>query len=141
MLMLPRNNFGLHLFDEFFKDPFFGDADSGVSMRTDIKELDGNYILDIDMPGFQKENIHAELDNGYLTISARKEESKDEKDEKGNYIHRERYTGQCQRSFYVGDAVKEEDIRAGYQDGILHLSFPKKDAKELEAQKKYIAIE
>ncbi len=141
MLMLPRNSFGLHLFDVMFRDPFFHDMDTNISMKTDIKEIDGDYVLDIDLPGFRKEDIHAELDKGYLTVSAKREEAKDEKDDKGNYIHRERYTGHCSRTFYVGDNVKEEDIRAAYKDGILHLAFPKKDARELEAQKKYIAIE
>lgn len=142
MMMIPRNSFGLNLFDEMFQDPFFHMQDSTSNfMKTDIQEKDGNYLIDMDLPGFQKENIKAELKNGYLTISAEKTEAKDEKDTAGNYIHRERYQGQCRRSFYVGDAVKEEDIKAGYKDGILHLVFPKKDMAQIEPQKKYIAIE
>lgn len=140
MLMMPRDHFGLSLFDDMFKDPFFKRTETPAVMKTDIKETENGYELDMDLPGFEKENIQADLDNGYLTITASKNTSNDQKDEQGNYIHRERYTGQCSRSFYVGDAVTQEDIKAGFKNGILHLEIPKKDAKAVE-QKKYIAIE
>ena len=140
MLLMPRDRFGFNLFDDMFNDPFFKKAESPALMKTDIQKKDGKYILDMDLPGFGKENIKADLENGYLTITASRDESKEEKDEKGNLVHQERYTGQCSRSFYVGDNVKEEDIKAGYKDGILHLEFPKNETKQVE-QKKYIAIE
>ena len=143
MMMMPaRRNFGFDLFDEMFKDPFFNRTDHQSSMmKTDIKEKDGDYLMEIDLPGFAKEDINAQLQDGYLTITAKKEESNDKKDEDGNYIHRERYSGSCSRSFYVGDELAEEDIKASFKDGILHLSIPKNDPKKLENQKKLISIE
>ena len=109
-------------------------------MKTDIREHDTGYELDVDLPGFKKDEINIELENGYLTISAAKGLDKDEQDKKGKYIRKERYAGAMQRSFYVGDAVTEEDVKAKFEDGILKLSIPKKDAKEVET-KKTIAIE
>ena len=110
-------------------------------MKTDIKEQDGDYLMDIDLPGYAKEDISAELKDGYMTITATKNESNDTKDENGNYIHRERYTGSCSRTFYVGNGVTEEDIKASFKDGTLHLSIPKEEPKKLEEQKKLISIE
>lgn len=142
MLMMPRKNFGFDLFDEMFRDPFFSRMDNkNGMMKTDIKEQDGAYLMDIDLPGFQKEDINAELRDGYMTITAQKNESNDTKDEDGNYIHRERYTGSCSRTFYVGDGVSEEDIKASFKDGTLHLAIPKEELKKLEEQKKLISIE
>ncbi len=109
-------------------------------MKTDVKETETGYELDIDLPGFKKDEISAHLEDGYLTVSAAKGVDKDEKDNEGRYIRRERYSGSMTRSFYVGNAVTEEDIKAKYEDGILSLSIPKKDPKAVEA-KKYIAIE
>lgn len=109
-------------------------------MKTDIRETDEGYELDIDLPGFKKDEIQAELKNGYLTVSAAKGLDKDEQNKKGEYIRRERYSGSMSRSFYVGEHLNEEDIKAKYEDGILKLSVPKKDVKELR-QNKYIAIE
>ena len=109
-------------------------------MKTDIKEKDNSYEIDIDLPGFQKEEISANLENGYLTINASKGEQKEEKNENGVYIRRERYTGQCTRSFYVGDAIEQQDIKAKFENGILCLTIPKKEERKVE-QKKYIAIE
>ena len=109
-------------------------------MKTDVKETDTGYEVDIDLPGFKKDEINAQLDNGYLTISAAKGLDKDEKDKKGKYIRKERYAGAMSRSFYVGEGVTQEDIKAKYEDGILRLSVPKKEAKAVE-NKKYIAIE
>lgn len=142
MLMMPRRNFGFDLFDEMFKDPFFNGMDAKNNlMKTDIKEKDGGYVMEVDLPGFGKEDIHAELNNGYMTITAKKDESKNTKDEDGNYIHRERYTGSCSRTFYVGENLTEKDIKASFKDGILQLSIPKDEPKKLEEQKKLISIE
>ena len=109
-------------------------------MKTDIREHEKGYEVDIDLPGFKKDEIGIELENGYLTVSAAKGLDKDEEDKKGKYIRKERYAGAMQRSFYVGEHLNEEDIKAKYEDGILKLSVPKKDVKEL-TQNKYIAIE
>ena len=113
---------------------------AGNVMKTDVKETETGYEVDIDLPGFKKDEINAKLDNGYLTISAAKGLDKDEQDKNGKYIRRERYAGSMSRSFYVGEGVTEEDIKAKYEDGILRLVVPKKDAKAVE-NKKYIAIE
>ena len=143
--------FGENLFDddwmdfpferEFWgrKNPLYGKNAKNM-MKTDIREHDAGYELDIDLPGFKKDEINVDLENGYLTISAAKGLDKDEKNEEGKYIRRERYAGAMQRSFYVGDAITHEDIRARFEDGILRLSIPKKDAKAIET-KKTIAIE
>ena len=109
-------------------------------MKTDVRETDGTYELDIDLPGFKKEDITAELKDGYLTISASKGINKDEKDKEGRYIRQERYSGTCSRSFYVGEGIAQDEIHAKFEDGILKLSVPKKDAKAVE-QKSYISIE
>lgn len=109
-------------------------------MKTDVKEVENGYEVAMDLPGFKKEDISAKLENGYLTITASKGLDKDEKNEEGKYIRRERYSGSCSRSFYVGDGVTEEDIKARFEDGILKLDIPKKDAEKIE-QKKYISIE
>lgn len=148
-MMLPTI-FGENLFDDFMDDAFernfFGGRNplygkhSKNLMKTDVKETETGYELDIDLPGFKKDEISAHLEDGYLTVSAAKGVDKDEKDNEGRYIRRERYSGSMTRSFYVGNAVTEEDINAKYEDGILSLSIPKKDPKAVEA-KKYIAIE
>ena len=141
MMMMPRNNFGFDLFDELFKDPFFSRRENqNAVMKTDIREKDGDYLMDIDLPGFSKDDISAELHDGYMTVTAKKEENNDEKDDKGNYIHRERYSGSCSRRFYVGD-ISEADIKASFKDGTLHLEIPKEEPKKLEEQKKLISIE
>lgn len=133
--------FGVPFENEFFgkKNPLYGKHAKNL-MRTDVRETENSYELDVDLPGFKKDEINVQLDNGYLTISASKGLDKDQKDEKGRYIRQERYAGAMQRSFYVGDAVSQEDIKAKYEDGILKLSVPKKDAKAVEA-KNTIAIE
>lgn len=148
-MMLPTI-FGENLFDDFMDDAFernfFGGRNplygkhSKNLMKTDVKETETGYELDIDLPGFKKDEISAHLEDGYLTVSAAKGVDKDEKGNEGRYIRRERYSGSMTRSFYVGNAVTEEDIKAKYEDGILSLSIPKKDPKAVEA-KKYIAIE
>lgn len=111
-------------------------------MKTDIKEVDGGYELEIDLPGFAKDEVTAELKDGYLTISASKGLDKDEQEKKtGKYIRRERYAGACQRSFYVGEDITEQDIKAEFKHGILKLFIPKKDAQPQVETKKYVTIE
>ncbi len=149
--MLMPSIFGENLFDDDWMDfPFERDfwgrkntlygKNAKNLMKTDIREHNEGYELDIDLPGFKKDEITIDLDNGYLTISAAKGLDKDGQDKKGKYIRKERYAGAVQRSFYVGDAVTEEDVKAKFEDGILRLSIPKKDAKAVET-KKTIAIE
>ncbi|MCI5485077.1 MAG: Hsp20/alpha crystallin family protein [Clostridiales bacterium] len=139
--MLP-SIFGENLFDEFFANPFgmvntapaeealYGKHSRNL-MKTDVREMDNSYELDVDLPGFKKDEITVDLKNGYLTIGASKGLDKEEKD--GKYIRRERYAGVCSRSFYVGTAVRPEEIGAKYEDGILKLSVPKAVKKELPA--------
>lgn len=109
-------------------------------MRTDVKENETGYELDIDLPGCKKENVKAELKDGYLKISAESRQDNEEKDDAGKYIRRERYYGTCSRSFYVGEAVTQEDIKARFEDGILKISVPKKVKPAVE-ESRYIAIE
>ena len=109
-------------------------------MKTDVKETDEGYEVDVDLPGFKKDEIHLELNNGYLTISTEKTLEKDEKNKKGRMLRQERYAGTMQRSFYVGEAITEEDVKASYEDGVLHLIVPKKDAPKVP-EKKTIMIE
>lgn len=134
MLATYRNN----IFDDLFNAPFFTRNEANM-MKTDIKEHDGGYELTVDLPGVKKEDIKAELNDGYLTISAENNTNKDEKDENGKYICRERYSGSYSRSFYVGDAITEEDIKAKFENGTLKFDIPKKEALP-EKQNKYIAI-
>lgn len=143
-MMLARRNNGYNLWDELFTDPFFRNpfnSEKSSFMQTDIVEKDNHYQLNIELPGFNKENIHAKLKDGYLTISAERNEDHDEKDEKGNFIRRERFSGSCQRSFYVGEQIRQEDITASFQDGILSLSVPKEQPKAIEEASRYIPIE
>ena len=145
--MLMPSIFGENLFNDDWMNFGFPEVDkalygkhAGNVMKTDVKETETGYEVDIDLPGFKKDEINAKLDNGYLTISAAKGLDKDEQDKNGKYIRRERYAGSMSRSFYVGEGIIEEDIKAKYEDGILRLVVPKKDAKAVE-NKKYIAIE
>lgn len=109
-------------------------------MKTDVHEHEDGYDVEIDLPGFKKDQITLHLENGYLTVSAEKGLDKDEKDKRGKMIRQERYSGSMQRSFYVGDAVTEEDIHAKFENGVLTLSVPKKDAHKLP-ERKVIMIE
>ena len=142
--------FNDNVFDDFFDFPFYDDRaekklyghHAANLMKTDIQEHEDGYTLEMDLPGFKKEEIKVELNNGYMTISAAKGLDEDEKDKKsGKYIRRERYTGSCQRCFYVGEDVTEEDIKAEFKHGILKLFVPKKEAKPAVEQKKYVSIE
>lgn len=135
-MLIPRKDF----FDEMLGndiDSFWGRKENKF-MRTDIQEKDGNYLLEIDVPGYDKENIKIELENGYLMVTAEKKES-DEKDENG-YIHQERFIGTCSRSYYVGKNVKQEEIKASFKNGILMINIPKEEKNQIES-KKYIQIE
>ena len=132
-------------FDDFDKEfnrmmrPLYGKHAQNM-MKTDVRETDNSYELDIDLPGFKKDEIKVELDNGYLSISAAKGLDKDEENKDGKYIRRERYAGAMNRTFYVGDNLTQQDIQAKFEDGILKISVPKKDVQQIE-QNKYIAIE
>jgi HSP20 family molecular chaperone IbpA len=148
MMYMP-SLFGENLFDDwmgdfdhdFFgrKNPLYGKHSKDL-MKTDIREKDDSYELDIDLPGFKKDEIQAELKEGYLTISAAKGLDKDEKGENGRLIRQERYSGSMARSFYVGKGVTQEDVKAKFEDGILKLTVPKKTEQQVP-EKKYIAIE
>ena len=159
MLMPSLFHENFDLFDRFYQDPWFGFNDREWKdmekklyghraqnvMSTDIKETETGYEMEIDLPGFCKDEVSVELNEGYLTISAAKgldknEAESEEEAKKGNYIRRERYSGACQRSFYVGEELTREDIKASFKHGILTLTIPKKEAKQVET-KKYIEIE
>ncbi len=126
------------MLDDLWDNVFTGFSNNRL-MRTDVHEKDGKYIMDIDLPGFKKEDVKISLYNGNLTISAEKNESDEEKDSKGNLIRQERYSGSCTRSFYVGDSIRENDIQASFSNGILTISVPTEEHKE-ETEKKYIDI-
>ena len=142
--------FGENLFDDFFdddfamfhehggRDPLYGKHAKNL-MKTDVRETEDSYELDIDLPGFKKDEIDLDLNDGYLTISAAKGLDKDTEDKKGKYIRQERYAGTCSRSFFVGEAVEPEEVSAGFEDGILRITLPKKAEKKLP-EKKTIAI-
>ena len=140
--MLMPSIFNDNLFDDFFNFnyPTFR-YDTTELMKTDIKETDNGYEVTMNLPGVKKEDVKAELKDGYLTISASSNNSRDEKDDNGRYIRRERYSGSCSRSFYVGDEVTEADIKAKFENGTLTMMIPKKEAKPAVENKKYIAIE
>ena len=150
--MLMPSVFGANsLFDDLFDDSFFNDKDvknmekklyghrAKNVMNTDVKETEEGYELLMDLPGFKKEDVTVELENGYITIRATKNLDKDGEN-KGKYIRRERYAGSCERSFYVGEALTQDDIKASFKHGILRLDIPKKDEKKVE-RNKYISIE
>ena len=141
--MLMPSIFGESLLDDFFDFPFENSYRSGRSqlMRTDIKDTDQGYEVTMNLPGVKKEDVKAELKDGYLTISASSNNNRDEKDDNGRYIRRERYSGSCSRSFYVGDQVTEADIKAKFENGTLTMMIPKKEVQPAVEDKKYIAIE
>ena len=147
-MMMP-SVFGRDIFDDFMDGFAFPDVSKELygkhakqMMKTDVKELDNGYEIMVDLPGFKKDEVNVELENGYMTISASKGLDKDEEDKKGKFIRQERYAGSMSRSFYIGENVKEDDIHAKYESGVLKINIPKEEAKEPEAEKKkYIAIE
>ena len=136
MMLMPRADlFG----DDFFRDDFFKGEKNNL-MKTDIKETENSYVLDIDLPGYKKEDIKVEITDGYLTINAKtSHEEKDE--EKGKYVRRERFMGECSRTFYVGEDIKEEEIKASFKNGILNLEVPKVNPEDNKPEKKYMEIE
>ena len=139
--MLMPSIFGEDLFDDWMNWPWGRGYNYNTLMKTDVRDTKDGYELDIDMPGFAKEDIKAELKDGYLTISAASKKDNDQKDENGKYIRRERYAGSCSRSFYVGDQISQEDVKAKFENGILKLSIPKKEEKPAVEENKYISIE
>lgn len=144
--MLMPSLFGENLLDDFFGVPAFRDfgrfnSSNQSLMSTDVKETDNGYEITMNLPGFKKEDVKGELKNGYLTISAVTNTSNDTKDEKGRYIRKERYSGSCSRSFYVGENVTQDDIKARFEDGVLKLDVPKQEAKPAVEDKHFISIE
>ena len=139
MMMMPRRKNEFDLFEDIFGDPFFREHETKV-MRTDIKEKKDKYLIDIDLPGYEKENIKIDITDGYLNVQATVN-SKDEEKEDEKFVRRERYVGTCSRSFYVGEDITDEDIKAKFKNGILQLEIPKKEHKEELKETKYIQIE
>ncbi|MCD8249395.1 MAG: Hsp20/alpha crystallin family protein [Lachnospiraceae bacterium] len=145
--MLKTDIFGRNVVDDFFDDfmsPTYyrvNQRNTVPAMKADVRELENAYQIELDLPGFRKEDLHAELKNGYLTIQAAHEESNDQKDNQGRYIRQERYTGHYQRSFYVGSEVKQEDVHAAFENGVLKLTVPKKAATPKVEENKSIMIE
>ncbi len=136
-MMIPRRKEnGLDIFDEVFSDPFFSEKENKI-MKTDVKETESEYVLEIDVPGYNKEDIQIELREGYVTVTARKNEEKEDKNSK--YLRRERFTGMCSRSYYAGENLREEDIKANFRNGILTITFPKEKEQKVE-ERKYIPI-
>lgn len=139
MMMIPRRRNDFDLLGDIFSDPFFNDNESKI-MKTDIKEKDDEYQIDIELPGYQKENIKMDIEDGYLTVHAEIDTDSEEKED-GKFVRKERYIGSCSRSFYVGDEVKSEDIKASFKNGILKVGIPKIDKKKELPEKQYIQIE
>ena len=139
MMMIPRRRDDFDLFGDLFSDPFFERKENKL-MKTDIKEKGDKYLIDIDLPGYDKENISISIDDGYLTISANMDK-KIENEKDGKFIHQERYVGECSRSFYVGENLKESDIKASFKNGTLKITIPKIDQKKSVKEKKYIPID
>ena len=148
-MMVPMRR-SRNLLSELMSDPFdaFFDMASAPAqkmsptlMRTDIKETDAGFELTIDLPGFKKDDVQAELKDGYLTITAQTKTETEDKDEKGTYVRKERFSGKCSRTFYVGDDIEEDDIKAKFEDGTLKIDVPKKQEQPKLEEKKTIAIE
>ncbi len=141
MMMIPRKRNEFDLFDDIFGgDDFFSTRRESSIMKTDIKEKSDKYIIDIDLPGYEKENINLELKDGYLIVSA-KVEKEEHSDEKERFVHKERFYGECSRSFYIGKQVVEEDIHAEFKNGILKISIPKKEETKDLPETKRIEIQ
>ena len=136
MMLVPRRN-NFDLFDDFFNDEFFTRKEREL-MKTDIKETKDNYLVDIDLPGFKKENINLSLNDGYLNIEAKVDNEDNKEEEK--FVRRERFHGECSRSFYVGKDIKEEDISAELKDGILKVEIPKLSEEDKNKEVKQIEI-
>ena len=139
MMMIPRRHNDFDLIEDMFRDPFFTNEESKI-MKTDIKEKKDKYIINIDLPGYEKENIKMSIEDGYLTVNASTNTEKEDKEE-GKFVRKERYMGSCSRSFYVGDAVENEDIKASFKNGTLKIEIPKKENKKELPEVKYIPID
>ena len=142
--MLMPSIFGNDFMDDFFVFPQERKSAASTKnnlMQTDVKETETGYEVVIDLPGYSKENVNAELKDGYLIISATTTNNDEEKSEDGKYIRKERYSGSCQRSFYVGEDITHEDIKAKFENGTLKLDIPKKEAQPKVEEKKTLAIE
>lgn len=142
--MLMPSIFRENLLDDFFGYPLRGNSyrsDMNEMMKTDIRETAQGYEMTMNLPGVRKENVKAELKDGYLMVSASSNSQNDEKDKDGKYIRRERYSGSCSRSFYVGEGITQEDIKAKFEDGTLKLLIPKQEEQPSVENKKYITIE
>lgn len=150
-MLMPRRN--RSFFNELMTDPFDAFFDAAAApmqamqkmapslMRTDIKETDAGFELVIDLPGFQKDDVQADLKDGYLTINAQTKSETEDADEKGTYVRKERFSGKCSRTFYVGDDINEDDIKAKFENGVLTIDVPKKQEQPKLEEKKSIAIE
>lgn len=137
-MMIPRRKNEFDLLGEMFEDPFFTEHESKI-MKTDIKEKKDKYLIDVELPGYEKENIKMEVEDGYLTVHAEIDSNKEEKEE-GKFVRRERYVGSCSRSFYVGTEIQAEDIKASFKNGMLKIEIPKKEEKKELPEKKYVQI-
>ena len=137
MMLMPRRDFDV--FDDLFQDDFFKGKEKTNLMKTDIRETDNSFILDVDLPGYNKEDIKIDLTDGYLTIHA-KTTKENKEHEKHHYVRRERFVGEASRSFYVGDEIIENEIKASFRNGILNLEIPKKKEEDKKAEKHYIEI-
>lgn len=136
--------FGEDLMDDFFNDNWFRSpafTNNNGMMRTDVKQKDGNYELEMELPGFKKDDVQLSLENGYLNIRAAHNDNKDEKDKDGKIVRKERYTGAVERSFYVGDNITEDDVHAKFEDGMLLITLPDPEQKKPIENKKTIMIE
>ncbi len=146
MFMIPRRNHDLDLWDDIFDDPFWGNHhafprhEETNLMKTDIKELKDKFEITMDLPGYEKENIEMSIEDGYLTVHAKTETKNEEKDD-GKFVRKERFFGECSRSFYVGEDVTENDIKASFKNGTLKIDVPKKEEKKALPEKKFITIE
>ena len=140
MMMIPRRRNEFDLFDDFFKgDDFFPARRETSIMKTDIKEKKDKYVIEMDLPGYEKENINLELKDGYLEVTASVEKEENKEEEK--FVHKERFYGHCSRNFYVGDQITEEDIHAEFKNGILRIDVPKKEEQEKLPEVKRIEIQ
>ena len=140
MFMIPRKRNEFDLWDDMFRDPFFTRTEENKIMKTDIKELKDKFEITVDLPGYEKENLDMSIEEGYLTIHAKTSKENEDKQE-GKFVRKERFYGECSRSFYVGEDVTEEDIKASFKNGTLMIEVPKKEEKEKLPDKKYITIE
>ena len=134
MMLVPKTNFDI--FDDFFDDPFFNVKESKI-MKTDIKEHEGKYELLIDLPGYNKEDIKLHIEDGYLIVNAKTSKEDNEKDDKGKYVRKERFYGECSRSYFIGKDITEDDIKANFKNGTLMIEVPKQDQIENKKEKKY----